>query len=54
MVMLRIKLKLTTHAATRLQMFCQQTHPQPQGWGPKVKPYPSSERSHVAYQIKEN
>ena len=39
MVMLHIKLKLTTLAATWKQIFCPQTHPQPRGWGQKVKLY---------------
>ena len=32
MVMLHIKLKLMTHAATLYEIFCPQTHPQPRGW----------------------
>ena len=52
MVMLHIKLKLTTLAAKREQIFCPQTHPRPRGWGQKVKLYIFSESSHVAYQIK--
>ena len=39
MVMLRIKLKLTTFAATWLQIFCPLLHPWPRGWGQKVKQY---------------
>ena len=38
-VMLHIKLKLTTLAATWYQIFCLQTHPRPRGWGQKVKLY---------------
>ena len=49
MVMLHIKLKRTTLAATWLQIFCPQTHPQPRGWGQTIS---FSESSHVAYQIK--
>ena len=52
MVMLHIKLKLTTLAATWQQIFCPQTHPRPRGWGQKVKIYLLPESSHVAYQIK--
>ena len=36
MVMLHIKFKLTMLAATWKQIFCQQTHPRPRGWGQKV------------------
>ena len=39
MVMLHIKLKLTTLAAKWLAIFCPQTHPQSRGWGQKVKLY---------------
>ena len=38
-VMLHIKLKLTTLAASWQQIFCPQTHPQPRGWGQKIKLY---------------
>ena len=38
MVMLHIKLKLTTHAAKWWQIFCPQTHPRPQRRGQNVKP----------------
>ena len=51
MVMLQIKFKLATLAATWLQIFCPQTHSRPRGWGQKVK-LSFSESSHVAYQIK--
>ena len=51
MVMLHIKLKLTTLAATWLQIFCPQTHPQPRGRGQRSN-HIFSESSHVAYQIK--
>ena len=34
-----ISIKVTTYAATWWQMFCQQTHPRPWGWGQEVKPY---------------
>ena len=54
MVMLHIKLKLTTLAATWQQIFCPQTHPLDPGDGVKRSNYIFSERSHVAYQIKGN
>ena len=54
LVMLHIKLKLTPQAATWKQIFCPQTHPQPCGWGQKVKPFIFWKLSHVAYQIKGN
>ena len=38
-VMLHIKLKLTTLAATWEQIICPQTHPRPRRWGQKVKLY---------------
>ena len=38
-VMLHIKLKLTTLAAKWLAIFCPQTHPRSRGWGQKVKLY---------------
>ena len=53
MVMLRIKLKLTTHVATRYQIFCPQTPLDP-GVGSKGKTLTFSESSHVAYHIKGN
>ena len=37
MAMLHIKLKLTTHAAIWLQIFCPQTNPLLGKWGQKVK-----------------
>ena len=64
MIMLHIKLKPTMHTATWYQIFCPQTHPQPQGWGQKVEIQlfqnmgskgqnsTFSELSHVAYQIR--
>ena len=52
MVMLHIKLKLTTLAATWYQIFCPQTHPRPRGWGQKGQTIYFSESSHVAYQTK--
>ena len=49
MVMLHIKLKLMTLAAT----LPTDTHPRPRGWGQKVKLYIFLKvTSHVAYQIK--
>ena len=38
-VMLYIKLKLTTLALTWCQLFCKQTNPRLRGWGQKVKLY---------------
>ena len=52
MVMLHIKLKLTTLAATWKQIFCTQTHPRPRGVGSKGQTIYFSESSRVAYQIK--
>ena len=51
MVMLHIKLKLTTLAATWLKIFCPQTL-LTQGVGSKGQTLSFSESSHVAYQIK--
>ena len=51
MVMLHIKLKLTTLAATWKQIFCPQSHPR-QGVGSKGQTIYFSESSHVPYQIK--
>ena len=39
MVMLHIKLKLKTLAATWYKILCPQTRPRPRGWGQKVKLY---------------
>ena len=52
MVMLHIKLKLTTLAATWLKIFLSTDTPSTQGVGSKGQTLSFSESSHVAYQIK--
>ena len=52
MVMLHIKLKLTTLAATRLQIVLPTDTPSTQGMGSICQTIYFSESSHVAYQIK--
>ena len=48
-VMLHIKLKGMEYRAPCKHIFCPYTHPQPLGWGQKVKTF-----FYVAYQIKGN